>query len=307
MSRFVRPRRATATLLVAFVALGVAALPVTRAHAGLGGLMKAAKDKAANAMGKKATDAVVPEAAGSPGAAPTFDDVTLELTSERLDKIVAGLQVARDANAKRAGMLAHQQQMQDMISATYDKYGKAIDETRGKRDLVRNCWDDFLSKRRESREDEMRQSMMSDPAKRQKMMEMSQAMAKAQQSGNQAEVERIQGQMMQMFGLSHADSVAAQQRCGAIPPVHPMQVRIDSLQAGVQKADKDMRALDEKSSAAEAKASEMTIPQFAMARERIEMWLAKGTGPARRSGVTAGEMQALDAHRQALEDALSGR
>src|SRR5512144_1532310 len=86
-------RRTLVLLLSAFAI----ALP-SFSHAGLGDLMKKAKEKAQQAVAPKESPAATAEAAGGQ---PVFDEVTLELTPARLDQIVAALEKAAAEGAPR--------------------------------------------------------------------------------------------------------------------------------------------------------------------------------------------------------------
>src|SRR5690348_2529028 len=71
-------------------------LPLHIASAQIGGLVKRATKKVGEQQVDKQVDARAEAVApSSPGAAPKFDDVTLELTNDRIAQIIRGLSAGR--------------------------------------------------------------------------------------------------------------------------------------------------------------------------------------------------------------------
>lgn len=282
---------------VAFSTMAIA--PV--AHAGLGDLVKSAKDKASKVTGKKPT-------AAAPAAADTrveFDDQILELTDERVVQFLAGLKAMEAARAKAAPLYERRQKLQEEIGGLNDKHGQAISAANSKRSDVESCWSELLDAAQEKRSSEMQQKMMSDPGLRDKFMAMAQKMGAAQASGDTLALRKVQQEMMAIAGPTSADSAAARQKCGAVPAAHPVGVQIDGLQAKSSEIAEQIRGIEEQAIADQAKSSGLDGRQFAMARERIEMYLSRARAKQQQVGFSAVELGALATHVEALEAALN--
>lgn len=289
-----------AALLVAFAIAGPAAPP---AHAGFGDLVKKAKDKAAQAVVGKTTSTSQASGAASP---PEFTDDLLELTEPRLGQVLKGLEAGNKALAGRAPLVQKRDQLQNEAGALLDQHGKAIDAAREKHDDAERCWSEFIDARTSERDERMQQTVMNDPVMREKMMALAMEMAEAQAAGDTAAMAKLQRQAAALTGPTHEDSVAARQKCGAVPPLHPMGVKAEALRREAAAIDKQLRANDEQSIEAQVKASGLEPAQFAMARERLIMWLqairaSKGVP----RGFSEGELAAFDARRAELETALA--
>lgn len=290
------PIRACIVLLFA-AAISIA--PV--AQAGLGDLVKSAKDKAAKVTGKKSSTS----ATTASDAPVEYDDQTLELTDARVVAFLAGHQATEAARAKAAPLYTQRQKLQDEINALQDAHGKAISVVENQRNDALTCWSEVLGAAQDRRSNEMQEKMMADPVLRGKFMAMAQRMGAAQASGDTLALRAIQQEMLAMAGPSRADTLAAQQKCGAMPAPHPMQVRIDGLQDQSSTIGGRIRAIEDEAVPAQAKASGMDGAQFAMARERIEMYLSRARAKQQQVGLSAAELQALTAHHDALEAALN--
>jgi hypothetical protein len=295
-----RPARFAALLLAVAIA-GLAAPP---AHAGLGDLVKKAKDKAAQAVvGKPSTGASQAGGAASP---PVFTDDLLELTEPRLGQVLKGLEAGNKVLAGRAPLVQKRDRLQNEAGALIDQNGKAMDAAREKHDAAARCWSEFLDARKSERDEQMQQTVMNDPVMREKMMSLAMEMAEAQAAGDTAAMSKLQRQAAALTGPTHADSVAARQKCGAVPPPHPLDVKVQALQREAAATDEQLRANDEQSVEAQVKASGFEPAQFAMARERLIMWLqAIRASKALPRGFSEGELAAFDARRAEIETALA--
>ncbi len=286
-----------APVLVVLACLIVALVAAPPAQAGLGSVIKSATTKAAKKVGQRVEPTTA--APSAPGAPPTFDETLLELNAGQLDHVLAGFKAARGANQGRGELVARKAKLQDEAGALSEKFGPAIDAAQRKHNDAERCWREELDQRQEANQKAIEQKMRSDPAMQQKMMAMATQLGQAQARGDTAAMLRIQAEFG-LSGLTHADTLAAQQKCGAMPPLHPAQAQIESLQDQVRKVDADLRAMDGKSMAAQTKASGLTAAQFAMARERIEMYLAAAKGSPRPGGFSESELAALGAHQDEL-------
>ncbi len=293
-----RTRSVVLSLALAAAFAAGAALP---AHAGWGDAIKAAKDKATKAVTKKAGGEAATAAGG--GGKVEFDDVLLELTDARLEQVITGFKAGAVEGKSRAALVAKHQKTVEASDALSAKYSSAIQDADSKRSEAESCWHEVIHKRTKAREDEMSQKMQSDPAMRAKMMDLAMQMGKAQAAGDNATVAKLQQQMMDMSGPTKADTAAAQAKCGALPPRHPKAAELEALQEQSHDEETDLRGLDNKMLMNQSKSSGLTMAQFAMARERIEMYLAGGKNP---SGFTPNELSSLGSHRDALQAALAG-
>ena len=300
-SSFARTPRA---LLLLALAAGLLAA-ASPARAGFGDLAKKAKEKAAQAAAGK-LGGKAPAASGSAAEdVVEFTDDVLELNPARIDQVLKGLRAGGDVLAGRAALVTRRDQLQNEAGKIADQYGTAMDAARQKRDKVESCWRDVLHDRSEAREAEMQKKMMSDPAMREKLMELGLEMADAQARGDSAGVAAAQRKLEAFAGATHADTVAATTQCGALPPLHPMDVKLSGLQKQAADVDDQIRRNDQKSVAAQVEASGLTEAQFAMARERLLMWYSAVRAKQNPRGFTPSERSALDARRGDLEPALA--
>lgn len=276
------------------------------AHAGFGDLAKKAKEKAAQAAaGKLGGKSPASASGGASDDAVEFTDEVLEFTPARIEQVLKGLRAGSDVLAGRAALVSKRDQLQNEAGKLADQYGTAMDAARQKRDKVEDCWREVLDDRRHARDEEMQKKMMSDPAMREKVMEIGLEMADAQARGDTAAVSAAQRKMEAFAGPTHADTVAAAAKCGALPPLHPMDAKLTALQKQAADVDGQIRHNDEQSVAAQVKASGMTEAQFAMARERLLMWYSAVRAKQNPRGFTPSERSALDARRGDLEPALA--
>jgi len=294
---------------LAFLALvTIAALVAGRvapARAGIGNLLNSAKKAATGSVTQK-PDAAATPSSGHKAPPPRFDATVVELDDARVGKLVEALKLQGAADHQRADLQTQQGKLRDQISAINDRYGKQIDAARARRDKVQDCMRDVLRGLEEQHQKEMQQKMMSDPAAQQKMIDMAQQMAKAQRSGDTATMDRLQDQMKGMTGNTHADTLAAEQKCGPLPAPDPQQAKLDDLEHQSAKLDDQMRGVDDQLHADQQKLSGLDPAQFAMARERLQMYLDGSAGGRDPGGVTPDEAKAIQAHRAELEAALKG-
>jgi hypothetical protein len=277
----------SAALAVILFAAGA----TTPAFAGLGKLVK---DRATQALQKPAA------AAARPADDVEFTDELLELNDARVTGVLAALKAGRAATPDRAAMLASRTRMQDEIGALSEKHGRAMDAAQDRRNRSADCWSEQLGRLTSAREKTLQEQMMSDPAARNRMLGLATRLAQAQANGDTAAVRALQTELLGQAAATHADSLLVKQRCGEPVPVHPMQVRIDSLQAAVSNIDHRLHDADEAALDAQIKASGQNGPQLAMSKERILMYLAAVKSKQAPRGFTAAELKTLDARRSEL-------
>jgi hypothetical protein len=300
---------------IAFAVIASVGLPLHIASAQIGGLVKRATKKVGEQQVEKQADKrVEPVALSSPGAAPKFDDVTLELTDDRVAQIIRGLSAGRavldgaNGSPSRATLVARRDDAARQSAALSDQNAKAFAAYDAKRDAAMRCRNDASSayrekynKENEERQKEFQQKAMSDPAFRDKAMATAQKMAIAQQKGDTAELRRLMTELNGTAEAAGADSIAADKACGSLPPKPAARVQIEKLDAEANKLTDEIRKLEEQSAATEVKESGMTERQFQMARERVEAYLSAAKYKSQPRGFSANELTAIGARRAALE------
>lgn len=284
----------SAVVVALLLAAAAVALAPSAARAGLGDL---AKKRAAQALGNR-TGQTNPASSGS---GPQFDETMLELNAARIESVIKAVRAGESAVGDRAPLVARRKKLQDQMDAINDKYSTPIAQSRERHDAAEDCWETELHAKTRARQKEMEKRAQSDPAMQAHLMMLAQRMAQAQAAGDSVALVAAQTEMMNMAGASHEDSVAAKQKCGAVPPLHPMAAQLDSLSDVQQDVDQRLREMDEKSMSAQVNASGMTESQLAMAKERILLYLeaARSNQPPR--GFSGNEQKALDSHRSDLQ------
>lgn len=288
----------------AAVALGLLLLAQAPAHAGFGDLVKKAKDKATQAVVKPAQ----PATASPTEDVPEFDDMTVELTEARVTRLLAAYRAANAASAGRAELAATIDKASQERGALEDKFGPQMQAARAKRDDVNRCLHDAFREEQDRRAEEYSKRAMTDPALRERYMKAAaQYNARAAQGDTTAQQELMKVIMAEV-GLSHADSAAILKKCGTPPPPLPAEVRAEELDRQIAAMQDDLRAKDEKSADALSKESGFDRQQYAMALDRIHIYLdwekAKSPKAKRPPGFSDAELASLGAHAAELRSAL---
>ncbi len=314
------PSLARNAIVAAAVSVAALIVPTHSATAQLGGLVKKARDKVV----ENQVDKQIEKRTGSAGststeAPPKFDDVTLELTADRVDGVLRGLSAGRaildgtSAAPGRATLVARRDAAYEKSGTLSSQNEKLLDAYREKHDASRRCRNDAMNASQDKRQKEVQQrsqefqaKAMSDPAYRDKMVALSQKMAVAQQRGDTAELRRLGAEL----GLetnsdaARADTLAADEACGREPPKPAVLVQIEQLDSQGKELTEQIRKLEEKSAATEVKESGLNERQFHMARERIEAYLSAVKYKSQPGGFSAAELQTLSARRADLEKAM---
>ena len=304
-------RRGIAIAIVAAVSL-----PFHVASAQLGGLVKKARDKVVENQVEKQIDKRT-GAASNPGAPPTFDDVTVELTSERLAGVIRGLTAGRalldgangspsratlvtrrDEAAQKSGTLSSENSK--LIAAYREKY---YDNERCRSEAMRASRDKRHAGA-DQRNNELAAKAMSDPAFRDKAVALSQKMGEAQARGDTAAFRKLAAEMGLTMDDPKPDTLAADKACGREPAKPAVLAQTEQLDAQAQKWTEEIRQLEEKSAATEVKESGLEERQFLMARERVEAYLSAMKYKSQPRGFSAGELEALGAQRASLEKVM---
>lgn len=289
--------RTCAAVLICATALAVA----VPARAGIGDFAKKAKDKAAQAVGKK-------EQAAAGDNKVVFDDVILELTGERLDRVVAAFKASSAASAGRPELVKKVNQASDERHAVLEKNAEKIQSTRQKRDEVELCLHDGYLEVQNQRAEEYREKALTDPALRDRFMRAAQEHNAAAARGDSAAIQSLQATLLAEVLPTREDSARVQQKCGPVPPRLPAEDRLDALDKQIASLSEQIRGIDEKAAEAQAEAGGMNRQQFAMATERIQMYLdwrgSKSYSKSATRGFTPGEIEALEKRLEQLRAAL---
>ena len=303
---------------IAVAVVASLAVPFYDAHAQLGGLVKKAKDRVIEQQVANQVEKRVNSAASDPGAPPKFDDVTVELTNDRVSQVIRGLSAGRavldgaNGSPSRATLIAQRDDAARQSADLSQKNAKAFEAYSEKRDASQRCRNDAIHASREKRQQandqrmkELQAKAMSDPAFREKAVAMAQKMAVAQQKGDTAEVRRL---MIELNGgapeSDRVDSLAADKACGSALAQPAAMVQSQKLDAQANKLTEAIRQLEEQAAETEVKESKLTERQYQMARERIEAYLSAMKYNSQPRGFSAGELQALGARRADLEKVM---
>jgi hypothetical protein len=277
------------TAILMLVATLIAASP---SHAGIRDLAKSAKEKAAKATGQKSADQPCT------GLDARFDDTTVELTGDVLDKLLAGRKAARPMSEELAKLLARRVAIQKEIDDLRDKNGEAISENENRRAEVRSCRTMALDGIRQRKFQTEMANTMANPRSAEKTLKLTAAFNDAQMKGDTAEVNRLQKEMWAAYEPTHTDSMEAERQCGGMPALHPAQARIDAL--NLPAVDEKIRDLETQAMKAQVDKSKLTKNQIAMAWERITMYVGKSKKGAKPCGFSATELSALSEREDAL-------
>ena len=130
---------------IAFAIVAAIGFPMHTAAAQLGGLVKKARDKVVENQVEKQIDKRV----GT--APPKFDDVTLELSADRLGQVIRGLTAGRAVLADRQGLVAQRDAAAQKSADLHDKNNKLISDHTDKRYANERCRNDAMNASREKR------------------------------------------------------------------------------------------------------------------------------------------------------------
>ena len=298
MERTLRTLARTISRPLTFVAALVVAssLAGPPATAGIRDMVKSAKEKAA----QKAE----PKSGGARGCEQVeFSNAVLELTGERLDKLIAGLKASDPTRAGQGQLILKQDQLRTQISELRDKHGEAIAESRSKQDEAEACYREAIEEGRRRRFEADQAKMMANPASAEKLLKLIARLNDAQLKGDKEAEKKAQQELDAMMSPSRADSLAARLKCPT-PTPHPQAVRMDALEQEASSIDERVRELDLKARKVESETSGMTPGQFGMARERAEMYLAQARSGSVMGCFTVAEREALASRKDALKAAL---
>lgn len=234
-------------------------------------------------------------AAQSTGEPVAFDAVVLELTPQRIAKVVIGKNAAKQLASgpnSPAALRTRLDAADARQAAIYNKHVGDINAWDAKRMETEGCRDSVLTAIQDKNQ------MDTNPAFLQKMMALSMQVAVAQQKGDTAELRRLSEELERSSKPSRADTLQAQRACGtaAAPAIVQQWLDIkrgmDSLSLRIEKAEQAI--LD-----AEQSGSGMNARQLAIACERIQIFIDRQKEKKKQTGFTTAELQALQ---QAIKD-----
>lgn len=288
--------------LALFIAFGLVVAADGWALPGVGGLAKKAKEKAAKAAGLEEEEGAIGD------ETVVFDEVVVELTPERLDRIVATYESAKAASAGRPTLVEKLEKVQEERNKHWEKHGEAIQEIRRKRGDVEVCRHDAIEEMTQQKLNEYSQKALTDPAIREKFTAIAQKYNAAAASGDSAATKAAQEAMVAVVMPSREDSLNAYKKCDPVPPPLPSEPKLDEFERQVASLSEQIRAIDKKVSEAQAKQGGMDREQFATAAERIQMYLSwrqsKSYKPSATRGFTSEEIEALEKYLEKLLAAM---
>ena len=266
--------RRLAWLVAAAAAAALAAWAPSSAHAQFGKILK------------KATDKVAPKnPTTASGPAPTYDQTMLELTPERLAKVIDGLTAMRgvlvggSGGESIAALVKQRDDANDQLSAIENAHNKDLEAYQRSIDKTQQCRDEAISASQDQHRQQAQARLMTDPSIQQKYVQAAQAMAAANAKGDTAAMRKIQLEMQQSaYPYAKDDTAAADSKCGKAPVQPAWYVQRDKLMTQVQQLSDRIRATHDKADAAGKQASGLTAEQFAMAHERLDMYIGRKRG-----------------------------
>lgn len=267
-----------------FVVSALAVVPRS-APAQIGGLIKKKIASATQEQVSKATDDNV-----------TFDDITLELTPERLGKVIAGKQagkaIANGPNGASA-LRDKQQAVEAQVDQLRDKNSKVLDAWDNRWNAIRSCRDSAFSAIGERIGQSMGMAMLADPAAIQRMADISTAVQDAMAKNDTAQVRKLTEQLLGVTAPKHADSLVVDAKCGTTKDAPPVTAQITSLRAQIGQLANQVRSAEVAASKAELEKSGLNDKQLAAACERIDYYVSRNGAKGRPAGYTAVERDAL--------------
>jgi rubrerythrin len=285
-------------LLVLLLAFGFSAATDVSALPGLAKLAKKAKEKATKGSdlsqeGPIGDDTVV------------FDDLVVELTGERLERIIATFKSAQAAGAGRPPLVEKLNRVQDERGKHMDKHGDAIQKIREKRDAVEVCRHDGLNQMMSQKMQEYSQKALTDPTIREKFTKIAQRYNAAAIGGDSAATKSAQDAMLAVIMPTHDDTLNVYKQCDPLPPPLPSEVKLDQYDQQVASLSEQIRKIDEQVAEKQAEQGGMSSEQFGMAAERIQMYLSWRQSASYSKSATRGfsseEIEELEKHLAELQ------
>ena len=282
------------------MAAAIGASFATRASAQLGGLMKKAKEAAAQKAGEKAVEKVIPNASGNLKPSDAFGP---ELTSASLDGVLRGLAAMEKTMADAATLRAKGQDYQAALSKSITAHDKERQAFDAKYERTNACQDSVIDARGSAAQAAYLKRMQTDPAAQAAMIKAARELA-LKNAGNPDTADMMQAytKLAKSQGLDpKADSAAALKQCGAVPARPAWLTEQDTLRARASRAESDVRELEYKSGDDAAKASGMDHRAFALARERVMHWYRETHGGSPIQSFGNDERKLLESRKSDIE------
>lgn len=237
--------------ITAIIALPLLLLAVPL-QAQFGGLVKRARAAATGEVSGRSG-----ARAGLEAESVAFNSVVLELTDERLDLVIRGLQAGKAPNvaSTQLALANERDKLTTEAGDLANAHSTAIDAHNRARWQVDRCRNDAFQARNDARQKGLQQKALTDIAFRDKIMALTAKVTEAQMKGDSAALQSIITQVRVLSGESKADTVAVDGSCGAALAPHPMDLRIQALQAQVRQIDDRLRAAEQQAAEDEARAA----------------------------------------------------
>jgi len=247
----------------------------TVVHAQVSGLIK-----------KKAAQIAQSASAGEEVA---FNDAVLELTPERIAKVIAAKEAAKRLASAPTGPAAIRQKL-DALDAQqakiYEKQVGAINAWDVKRQDAERCRDSLLAIVSD-------QLNLNSAEYQQKMTQVALRYAQAQQRGDSAEMRRVEAELKRGSQPSPADSAKAVRAC-PLPPPAPEVREWQAIKAEMEKVQQELDRSQQAVTAAEETTSGMNHRQLGIACERMLLYLGRAKAKQKQVGFTSAELVALE-------------
>jgi hypothetical protein len=284
--------RRAVVLTLALSAL--AALPRS-APAQIGGLIK---KKIATASGQ---DKLAP----STGDNVAFDNITLELTPERLGKVIAGKQAGNQIANSPTGAKALREKrdaLDEQLSQLREKNSKVLDAWDERKSAIASCRDSAFQAITEQIGKNFQLNAMSDPTTMQKLSELSMQISQAMSKGDTALTRKLTEQGQALMAPKPTDTLAVDRKCGSDKDAPPAAAQAASLQKQIDQSYDMIRGAEVAERNAELKESGLTDKQLAVACERIQLFVQRQAAKQRQTGLTSTELSALKEREKDLKD-----
>jgi hypothetical protein len=284
--------RSTSRLLRAVPAVAALVLFALPAHAQLGALKK----KLDKATGKEE-----PQQAAQP---VVFDQVTLEITQERIEKLTAAKRAVRKFLEGPTGPAAYEKQFAALDARQTAIYEKQVDNINAwdeKRQDYERCLDSAFGAIRDRRNSQSMSQPMSDPAAMRKAMEWGQALAAAQQKGDTAAVRKLTEQLGGLKAPTRADSAEAAKHC-VYPTQPPLVKEYLGLKGQLDALGNLRQEAESQAGKMEKTMSGMDSRQGAVFCERIKQYVQQLKEKKKHVGFSDDEVKRLASLEQAIKD-----
>jgi hypothetical protein len=202
-----------------------------------------------------------------------FDDVILELNSTRVEHILAAFHAAKAAGAGRPALVEKLYKANEDRGALMDKEGDKIQATRNKRSDVEACRHEGYQEAQDRRTEEYKARALTDPALLQKFQRAAAENNAAAAKGDSAALQRVMQVMHDEIAPTREDTLKVQQKCGSLPGKLPAEEKLEAFDKQIASYEEQIRQIDDKVADAQDKQGGMDRQQWAMAVERITMYL----------------------------------